>query len=813
MAALFPLFGTEESDSIFGLFVSDVIFAGGGHDRVQAGTGRDVVYGGDGSDTIFSLDGNDRFYGEAGNDTLTPGAGFGFSPGTNLLDGGPGNDFLQAPDGDDTLIGGSGDDSLDGRGGVDLLAGDSGNDAYLFGSGYGLDTIEDFDLTLGNLDRITMASGIPPEHVVGSHTATHRILALNAEDQLFIRWDPAQGLQIEQVRFSDGTIWDTATLLERTALEMVTDHPPAIANPIADQTAEEDAAFAFMLPANSFSDPDGGTLAYSATSLDGSPLPTWLSFDSTAAAFSGTPAQPDVGTLDILVTATDASGLSVEDGFVLSIAPTNDAPVLLNPIADYTVAEDVSFSLDVPASTFADLDAGDALTYSAALSDGSALPVWLSFDPAARKFSGTPANDDVGTLEIRVRATDSAGSMASDAFALQVLNVNDAPVVAEELADQSVEAGALFTFTIPFDAFVDVDAGDSLGFSATAFGGGALPAWLTFSTAGGTFSGTPQASDIAISGVVVRASDASGGSASSDFALTVRAVTGSSVAGGSGSDVLAGSTGSETLSGGSGNDALFGDAGDDVMRGGTGNDVLQGGSGADVLRAGNDANLLDGGAGDDLIFDGSGDSLISGGAGNDTIRTGTGNDVIGFNRGDGWDTLYGGGDGGNTLSLGGGIEYSDLSFSKRGDDLIVRTGEDEGMVFKDWYAGTRSLLNLQLVLDATEEFDAGSSDPLYNRRVQTFGFLGLVGAFDEARATSPGLTSWALTNALMEFHLSGSDGWALGGDLAYWYAKNRGLAGISLQAAQQAIGAPGFGSEAQSLRPFSGLQEGFVKLT
>jgi hypothetical protein len=39
------------------------------------------------------------------------------------------------------------------------------------------------------------------------------------------------------------------------------------------------------------------------------------------------------------------------------------------------------------------------------------------------------------------------------------------------------------------------------------------------------------------------------------------------------------------------------------------------------------------------------------------------------------------------------------------------------------------------------------------------------------------------------------------------------LAGISLSAAQQVIGASGFGSEAQSLRPFAGLQEGFVKLS
>ena len=77
---------------------------------------------------------------------------------------------------------------------------------------------------------------------------------------------------------------------------------------------------------------------------------------------------------------------------------------------------------------------------------------------------------------------------------------------------------------------------------------------------------------------------------------------------------------------------------------------------------------------------------------------------------------------------------------------------------------------------------------------------------------TPGLTSWAVTNALLQYHLSGADDAAIGGDLAYWYGKNNGFTGISLAAAQQAIGAAGFGSEAHSLHAFSGLQEGLVKL-
>jgi hypothetical protein len=119
--------------------------------------------------------------------------------------------------------------------------------------------------------------------------------------------------------------------------------------------------------------------------------------------------------------------------------------------------------------------------------------------------------------------------------------------------------------------------------------------------------------------------------------------------------------------------------------------------------------------------------------------------------------------------------------------------------------------SLQLVLE--DDYTAGSGDPLRDKQVQTFDFLGMVGAFDSARRASPGLTSWAITNALLQFHLSGADDLALGGDLAYWYAKNRGLGGISVAAAQQILGSASFGADAQTLRPFSGLQEGFVKLT
>jgi hypothetical protein len=144
---------------------------------------------------------------------------------------------------------------------------------------------------------------------------------------------------------------------------------------------------------------------------------------------------------------------------------------------------------------------------------------------------------------------------------------------------------------------------------------------------------------------------------------------------------------------------------------------------------------------------------------------------------------------------------------------VLNAGSNDSMRLKDWYSGKETVDKLQLILDATADFDTNSSDPLLNHKVQTFDFRGIAAQFDQALAQSPGLTSWALTNALLQFHLSGSDDAAIGGDLAYWYGRNGGVTGISLQAAQAAIGAPGFGADAQALHAFSGLQEGFVKLS
>ena len=59
----------------------------------------------------------------------------------------------------------------------------------------------------------------------------------------------------------------------------------------------------------------------------------------------------------------------------------NHDPIAATVISDQVTNEDASFNFAIPAGSFTDIDAGDHLTYTATLADGSALPSWLSFDP------------------------------------------------------------------------------------------------------------------------------------------------------------------------------------------------------------------------------------------------------------------------------------------------------------------------------------------------------------------------------------------------------------------------------------------------
>ncbi len=365
--------------------------------------------------------------------------------------------------------------------------------------------------------------------------------------------------------------------------------------------------------------------------------------------------------------AVDAS--EIVDALLEAIeTPINTPPVVANPIADQIVDEDSLFSFSIPPETFA--DDGDVITLDAGLRDGAALPDWLSFDVDTNTFSGIPRNENVGSIEINVTATDSSGTSVSDLFVLTVTNTNDGPVVENPLPDKQLEAYRHFSFTVPSDTFLDVD-GDRLALSATLENGDPLPTWLDFDATSNTFTGFPLGEDVGTVKIAVLADDGNDETVTSVFELDIALPldeTVNSITGTSSRNILLGKRTADFIDGQAGNDIILGRGGDDLLEGGTGRDFLVGHSGDDIL---------DGGSGSDFIVGGSGNDLIIGNGGNNRLWGNSGSDQFALRPGSGVDYIYDFRDGIDTIILLDNLEFSDLSINSTiFNQVTISTGSD-----------------------------------------------------------------------------------------------------------------------------------------
>ena len=383
------------------------------------------------------------------------------------------------------------------------------------------------------------------------------------------------------------------------------------------------------------------------------------------------------------------------------------------PLTDASTLEDQPFRYQVPAGTFTDIDQGDHLTYTAKLADGSSLPSWLTFDATAGIFSGRPSNWDVGALDVAVTATDTGGLSATSVFKLDVINVNDAPIVLNHMADQHIGNGHCderhrFSFVVPANTFDDWDIvhGDSLSYSATLADGSKLPKWLKFDAATRTFSGKMEGHDNW--NIRLTATDQAGASVSQVFNLS-----------------------SEKQSSHHEHES--------------------------------DCHTP---------ADTSQDELFVSSSVNDIIHTGNGKDVVAFTRGSGQDSLYGGIGTDNTLVLEGGIKVTDIALSRNGNDLILETGNGDQIDLRNWYdtgANYKSVLDLAMVNDAVGCF-GHHSDGKGEHDTRYYDFMAVVKAFDQAAGTSTTLQHWNATNSLLAAHMEDGGDDALSSDLSYLQA-------------------------------------------
>ena len=172
------------------------------------------------------------------------------------------------------------------------------------------------------------------------------------------------------------------------------------------------------------------------------------------------------------------------------LTTTNNAPTVANAIPDRTATAGTAFSYQFPANTFNDAD-GDTLTYTATRSDDSALPTWLTFTASSRTFSGTPQTANIGTLSVKVTASDGTASV-SDAFDIVVSSepqVNQRPSFVSGFGPLRLEPDEAMTpATLPA-----ATGGDGAAYSYTLTSSPAGLAGLSFDAGTRILSGTPGA--------------------------------------------------------------------------------------------------------------------------------------------------------------------------------------------------------------------------------------------------------------------------------------------------------------------------------
>ena len=688
------LYGGIDDDTLNGDDGNDQLYGGIGADTLNGGNGIDTLYaegyrdatvtawadteapgtvnilnGGAGDDSLIGSTGDDQLNGDADNDNL-----YG-NDGNDTLNGGDGNDRLDSGSGNNTLLGGAGADSFyigygnNGIAETNLLNGGSGND--LFELYNPTDTSDSATLTGGTGKDIYK---IQPEYQYNStNSITDFVAGING-DVINITsltniisgnpFDPTKGyLRLLQSGADtllqndiDGASsqaygWKTVLILKNLDLTVTpltkenfspvkvpyvgTNNPPQLTSaPAILPNGTEDSVYTVTTTdlLAGWTDSNGDILSVQNLSANHGAVTN--NNDGTYAI------QPEANYHGAVTLNYQVSDGTVATATTLgfSLAAANHAPTVANAITDQNATENTTFNFVVPANAFADIDVGDTLTYSATLDNSAALPSWLTFNAATRTFSGTPLNANVGTINVKVTATDGSNASANDIFTIAVAS-SGAGVMLFSTAGNDILAGTS-------------SLNDTVSYaSATA----AVTVSLTVTTQQNTVgAGLDTLTNI---------ENLIGGNFNDSLTGSTKNNT---LNGGAGNDTLNGGTGADTLIGGLGDDSYvvdnIGDAitenfseGTDkvsskvtyTLSGNVENLTLTGslainGTGNDLANklTGNSAtNQLDGGAGDDTLDGKAGVDTLIGGLGNDSYVVDDTSDVITENLGEGTDKV------------------------------------------------------------------------------------------------------------------------------------------------------------------------------
>ncbi|KZN45185.1 hypothetical protein N474_05480 [Pseudoalteromonas luteoviolacea CPMOR-2] len=130
------------------------------------------------------------------------------------------NDTLTGAGGDDWLKAGAGNDILNGGAGDDILYGQAGSDTYIWGAGFGNDTIinaiQNDPYRSSDIDKLVIKEGVVEDDLSWSRKGSNLIATLRTTGETLSinRFFDGNKYKIKFVEFSDGAVIDMATIEE-----------------------------------------------------------------------------------------------------------------------------------------------------------------------------------------------------------------------------------------------------------------------------------------------------------------------------------------------------------------------------------------------------------------------------------------------------------------------------------------------------------------------------------------------------------------------------------------------------------------------
>ena len=306
------------------------------------------------------------------------------------------------------------------------------------------------------------------------------------------------GSQTFTVTANDGETENNLASADFT-FSVLDNQTPTIVTLISDASVDEDGSIELSNNLSGvFNDADGDALTFTVTSDTSGVIPN-IDGD----VLSVTLAENYYGPATLTLTASDGQ-LEVSDEIIVTVNSINDAPELVNAIADQMATEDGAFSYQFNIASFDDVD-GDELSISEITftnETGENID-WISISESGL-ISGTPAQTNVGVTTVSITVTD--GSLtASDEFTITVENVNDEPEVLEPYTVTLQEDEN--DFTVDLNTIFSDDDGDALTFQINNEVVGENPI-LTASISESTLTISLEANAHGTQNVEVRASDA-----------------------------------------------------------------------------------------------------------------------------------------------------------------------------------------------------------------------------------------------------------------------------------------------------------------